>query len=311
MRLATSSASAKRRNNDMVESGSGDDAVDRDITAGEGFRDGARESNHRRIDRPVVGCVGVGHQAGCAGHEDDAAEVCGAGDIVPRDAAGAHDVEVPLALPSSSVRFSNGLWLSVPPAMLTRMPTSSTTDVRCATPAAVPTSAATAPRSAVGTDSHHWLGISDQRVVDKIWSCFDRGSQDRPVRGRDESPWFEQRESVSFAGLLLSDQRVIVVEDVRASCKRRSPASFTRVTRPRFQLSITMVLMGSGRPARSAALARDARRTWAGLTVRMSTGPYVDLFTWPGGKPNTDVKSAPYHLSKSNQQREQHKCARA
>jgi hypothetical protein len=111
--------------------------------------------------------------------------------------------------------------------------------------------------------------------------------------------------------LLLSDQRVIVVEDVRASSKRRSPASFTRVTRPRFQLSITMVLMGSGGPARSAALARNARRTRAGLTVRMSTGPYVDLFTWPGGKPNTDVKSAPYHLSKSNQQREQHKCARA
>lgn len=76
-------------------------------------------------------------------------------------------------------------------------------------------------------------------------------------------------------------------------------------------LSITMVLMGSGRPARRAALGRNARRTWAGLTVGMSTGPYVDLFTWPGGKPNTDVKSAPYHLSKSNQQREQHKCARA
>jgi hypothetical protein len=68
---------------------------------------------------------------------------------------------------------------------------------------------------------------------------------------------------------------------------------------------------GQGRPASSAALARNARRTWAGLTARMSTGPYVDLFTWPGGKPNTDVKSAPYHLSKSNQQREQHKCARA
>jgi hypothetical protein len=120
--------------------------------------------------------------------------------------------------------------------------------------------------------------------VDKIWSCFDGGSQDRPVRGRDESPWFEQRESVSFAVLLLSDQRVIVVEDVRASSKRRSPASFTRVTRPRFELSITMVLMGSGGPARSAARA---------------------------GNPNTDVKSAPYHLSKSNQPREQHKCARA
>jgi hypothetical protein len=35
----------------MVESGSGDDAVDRDITAGEGFRDGARESNHQMAGR--------------------------------------------------------------------------------------------------------------------------------------------------------------------------------------------------------------------------------------------------------------------
>jgi hypothetical protein len=44
---------------------------------------------------------------------------------------------------------------------------------------------------------------------------------------------------------------------------------------------------------------------------RTSTGSYVDWFTWPGGKPNTDVKSAPYHLSKSNQQRQQHKCTGA
>src|SRR4051794_8437381 len=46
----------------------------------------------------------------------------------------------------------------------------------------------------------------------------------------------------------------------------------------------------------------------AGVPVRMSSGPFVDLCPWPGGKPNTDVKSVPYHLSKSNQQREQHKC---
>jgi hypothetical protein len=35
------------------------------------------------------------------------------------------------------------------------------------------------------------------------------------------------------------------------------------------------------------------------------------LLIWPGGKPSTDVKSTPYHLSKSNQQRQQHKCTRA
>jgi hypothetical protein len=69
-----------------------------------------------------------------------------------------------------------------------------------------------------------------------------------------------------------------------------------------------MVLMGSGRPARSAALARNVRRTWR---VSPSACRLVHIFTWPGGKPNTDVKSAPYHLSKSNQQRQQHECTRA
>jgi hypothetical protein len=61
---------------------------------------------------------------------------------------------------------------------------------------------------------------------------------------------------------------------------------------------------------RTASLALLMARGRPSLS-RMSTGSYVDWFTWPGGKPNTDVKSARYHLSKSNQQRQQHKCTRA
>ena len=44
---------------------------------------------------------------------------------------------------------------------------------------------------------------------------------------------------------------------------------------------------------------------------RLSNGSCCRLVIWLGGMPNTDVKSVPDHLSKSDQQREQHKSTRA